>query len=166
MNAYVLNGYVRLFGPSYRLNEATWTKQDMTLNWFLLTLFRSSLLLFSLFNLSLLFLRLFLFSLPRYSLSFFSPLYPPFFKFFLYLFLTIYIYIYIYTFQLTLLHRIFTSSSIFTPLLIHHLFLLLLLFGPVGWRLENTQTASLQRDKTPPTSVIGMTLNNLMVRLQ
>ena len=30
--------------------------------------------------------------------------------------------------------------------------------------LENTPTASLQRGKAPPTSVLDMTLNNLMVR--
>ena len=30
--------------------------------------------------------------------------------------------------------------------------------------LYNTPTATLQRGKTPPTSVLGMTLNNLMVR--
>ena len=32
--------------------------------------------------------------------------------------------------------------------------------------LQNTLTASLQRDKTPLTSVLDMTLNNLMVRFQ
>ena len=32
--------------------------------------------------------------------------------------------------------------------------------------LQNTPTQSLQRGKTPPTSVLDMTLNNLMVRLQ
>ena len=38
--------------------------------------------------------------------------------------------------------------------------------SPVGLRLQNTTTASLQRSKTPPTSVLYMTLNNLMARLQ
>ena len=32
--------------------------------------------------------------------------------------------------------------------------------------LQNTPTASLQRGNTPPTSVLHMTLNNLMVRFQ
>ena len=32
--------------------------------------------------------------------------------------------------------------------------------------LQNTLTASLQRGKTPPTSHLDLTLNNLMVRLQ
>ena len=32
--------------------------------------------------------------------------------------------------------------------------------------LQNTLTASLQRGKLPPTNVLDMTLNNLMVRLQ
>ena len=32
--------------------------------------------------------------------------------------------------------------------------------------LQNTLTASLQKGKTPPKSVLDMTLNNLMVRLQ
>ena len=31
---------------------------------------------------------------------------------------------------------------------------------------NNTLTASLQRGKAPPTSVLDMTLNNLMIRLQ
>ena len=38
-----------------------------------------------------------------------------------------------------------------------------------GWPsrlwLQNTLTASLQRGKTPPTSVLDITLSNLMVRL-
>ena len=32
--------------------------------------------------------------------------------------------------------------------------------------LENTQTTSLLRATTPPTSVLDMTLNNLMVKFQ
>ena len=32
--------------------------------------------------------------------------------------------------------------------------------------LQNTPTASLQRGKTPPMSVLDMTLNNQMVRLE
>ena len=36
---------------------------------------------------------------------------------------------------------------------------------PVSWG-DNTLTASLQRGNTPPMSVLDMTLNNPMVRLQ
>ena len=39
--------------------------------------------------------------------------------------------------------------------------------GWLGWLgPQNTPTASLQRSKTPPTSVLDMTLNNLMVKIQ
>ena len=38
--------------------------------------------------------------------------------------------------------------------------------GPVGLELQNTLTASLQRGKTPPTSVLDIIENNLMMRLQ
>ena len=38
------------------------------------------------------------------------------------------------------------------------------LFFQLG--LPNTSTASLQRCKTQPTSVVDMTLNNLMMNLQ
>ncbi len=37
---------------------------------------------------------------------------------------------------------------------------------PCQLGLRNTPTTFLQKDKTPPTSVLDMTLNNLMVRLQ
>ena len=37
---------------------------------------------------------------------------------------------------------------------------------PSRLELQNTQTASLQRGKTPPINVLDMTLSNLMVRLQ
>ena len=37
---------------------------------------------------------------------------------------------------------------------------------PSRLELQNTPTASLQRGKTPPTSVLIMTLNNLKVRFQ
>ena len=37
---------------------------------------------------------------------------------------------------------------------------------PTWVGLQNTPTASLQRSKTPPMSILDMTLNNLMVRLQ
>ena len=37
---------------------------------------------------------------------------------------------------------------------------------PSRLRLQITQTASLQRGKTSPTSMPDMTLNNLIVRLQ
>ena len=37
---------------------------------------------------------------------------------------------------------------------------------PSQLELYNTLTAALQRGKTPPTSVLFMTLNNLMVRFQ
>ena len=38
--------------------------------------------------------------------------------------------------------------------------------GPVGKGLQNTLSASLQRGRTPPTCVLDMTLNNLIVGLQ
>ena len=44
--------------------------------------------------------------------------------------------------------------------------LLTIQLGPVGWGLQNTPTASQQKDKTPLTSVLDMILNNLMVGLQ
>ena len=37
---------------------------------------------------------------------------------------------------------------------------------PSQLEVQNISTALLQRGKTPPTSVLDMTLNNLMVRLQ
>ena len=37
---------------------------------------------------------------------------------------------------------------------------------PIRLRLQNIPTASLQSGKTPPTSILDMTLNNLMVILQ
>ena len=37
---------------------------------------------------------------------------------------------------------------------------------PSWLELKNTLTTSLQRGNTPPKSVLDMTLNNLMVRLQ
>ena len=37
---------------------------------------------------------------------------------------------------------------------------------PTWLGLQNTLTASLQRGKTPPMSVLDMTPNNLMVRLK
>ena len=48
--------------------------------------------------------------------------------------------------------------------IISFLFFIFLLPSRLG--LKNTPTASLQRGKTPPTSVLDMTLNNLMVRFQ
>ena len=40
------------------------------------------------------------------------------------------------------------------------------MFWPGREGLKNTQTASLEMGNTPLTSVLDMTLNNLMVRLQ
>ena len=37
---------------------------------------------------------------------------------------------------------------------------------PIQLELQNTQTVSRQRSKTPPMSVLDVTLNNLMVRFQ
>ena len=39
-------------------------------------------------------------------------------------------------------------------------------FWPCRVGLQNTPTAFLQRVKIPPTGVLDITLNNLMVRLQ
>ena len=39
-------------------------------------------------------------------------------------------------------------------------------FLPNQLGLQNTRTVPLERDKTPPTSVLDTTLKNLMVRLQ
>ena len=36
----------------------------------------------------------------------------------------------------------------------------------VGWGLQNTPTASLQKGKAPPMSVLYVTLNNLMVKFR
>ena len=47
-----------------------------------------------------------------------------------------------------------------------NIFLLLSIQYSSQLRLLNTQTASLQRNKTPSMSVLDMTLNNLMVRPQ
>ena len=41
-----------------------------------------------------------------------------------------------------------------------------IVFWPSWLGLQNTLTASLQRGKTPPTSVLDMILNSLMVRIQ
>ncbi len=37
---------------------------------------------------------------------------------------------------------------------------------PIRLGLQNTLTAPLQRDKSPPKSALDLTRNNLMVRLQ
>ena len=59
----------------------------------------------------------------------------------------IYIYIYIYIWQ--------GSFS-----------LVIVLAQSAGTAQQNTPSSSLQRDKTPPTSVLDMTLNNMKVMLQ
>ena len=38
--------------------------------------------------------------------------------------------------------------------------------GPVSWGMMKTQSASMQRGKTPTSGVRDITLNNLMLRLQ
>ena len=45
-------------------------------------------------------------------------------------------------------------------------FVIIRRYDQVGWRLQNTLTASLQRGKTSPMSALNMNLNNLMVRFQ
>ena len=42
----------------------------------------------------------------------------------------------------------------------------ILICCPSRLELQNTPTASLQRGKTPPISVLDKTLNNLIVKLQ
>ena len=49
---------------------------------------------------------------------------------------------------------------------IHLIFFLFGNFWPSRLGLQNTPTASPQRGKTPPTNVLDMTRNNLIVRLQ
>ena len=57
----------------------------------------------------------------------------------------------------------FCSWSYLSPT--HDLFWSSKTHWPIRLRLHNTSTVSLQRSKTPPTSILDMTLNNLMVRL-
>ena len=81
----------------------------------------------------------------------------------------IYIYIYIYSDQKKQNPYIFVEVKwilFFWGHPVYICFIPNIVHGPSHLRVQNTPTASLQRGKTSPTSLLDMTWNNLMVRFQ
>ena len=85
-----------------------------------------------------------------FTFSFFLSFFLSFLQ---YLFFSFFYYIFFLSFIFFKTYSSFLSAfSLFT--------------WPSRLGLQNTPSASLKRSKTPPTSVLDMTLNNLIVRLQ